>query len=96
MTRAAAWLPLVALAVACGEPTVAKFPRFTETQNEWLQSHCRITYVGVLSSDTRLADAKAKLHADIVERLASSMTEVQLVAYACPVAVPDEVAKGEE
>jgi hypothetical protein len=95
--RLAMFGTLVALLSGCAsEATIRSFPRFTESQNEWLQSHCRVSFIDEFAVDTKLADAKKNLDADIVERLASSQTAVQLVGYRCSVSVPPEVSKGED
>jgi hypothetical protein len=93
-------MAIVALVLAAGTgcmatDTVTHFPRFTETQSEWLQTHCRITAVRTFEGGTPMAEAKLQLHADVVERLAGSVFAVELVGYHCTEPVPDAIARGE-
>ena len=94
--RALAFVSLALLLNACDHDSIRMFPKYTESQNEWLQSHCRITFIGEVDSGTKLVDFKREHRADIVERLAASESTVQLVAYQCSAAVPEAVARGEK
>jgi hypothetical protein len=99
VSRRAVFLVLAVAAAAGGclpKDSVFKFPRFTEAQSEWLQTHCRVTGVTLYEGQVTMPQAKEKLQADVVERLASSNDEVQLVGYRCPEPVPAEIARGEE
>ena len=97
MKKVSLFALLLPLVCACSHvATVRRFPRFSESQNEWLQSHCRVVFVDEVEGDARLDVTKARLAADVVERLAASESVVQLMAYRCAEPVPPEVARGEE
>jgi hypothetical protein len=91
------WPALLALGAACAArpPTVRNFPTYSEHQSEWIQSHCRVAFVEVVDADRSLDDFRRQAGMDLIERLSASAAAVELVGYKCPVAVPEEIARGE-